>query len=196
MHDLKNIIGIIATILVFVGYAPYIRDIIRGKTKPHIYSWFLWFFVTAIAFGIQVTGGAGMGAAVTLSASLMCLAVLILGIKYRSKIKIVRSDTIFLILSLIALGLWLIAKQPILSAILITLVDVFGFAPTVRKSWADPYSETSSFYYINSVRFALAIFALQTYSIVTAFYPATWFMANGLFAIMLGVRRRQMGVST
>jgi len=191
MHQLKNIIGFTATFLVFIGYIPYIRDIIKGKTKPHIYSWFLWSFVTLIAFALQISGGAGSGSFVTLAAGLMCLVVITLGFIYKSRVEIVKVDTVFLILAFIALGLWLIAKQPILSTILTTIVDFLAFAPTVRKSWNKPYSETLSFYYLNSVRFGLAVVALQKYSIVTAFYPATWLITNSLFALMLKVRRKQ-----
>ena len=145
MSEIKNILGIVATFLVLVGYIPYLRDIVKGKTKPHIYSWFLWSFVTLIAFALQVSGGAGSGAFVTLAAAIMCIAVIVLGFIYKAKVEIVKMDTVFLVLAFIALGLWLIAKQPVLSAILTTLVDLLGFAPTVRKSWNKPYSETLSF---------------------------------------------------
>lgn len=192
MFGIKNLLGFVATFLVFVGYVPYLRDIIQGKTKPHIYSWFLWSFVTFIAFALQVSGGAGSGAFVTLAAAIMCLAVIALGFIYKSRVEIVKIDTVFLILAIIALGLWLLAKQPILSAILTTLVDLFGFAPTVRKSWNKPYSETLSFYYLNSFRFGLAVIALQKYSVITAFYPVSWLVANSLFALMLNVRRRKI----
>ncbi|KKU90276.1 MAG: hypothetical protein UY21_C0025G0011 [Microgenomates group bacterium GW2011_GWA1_48_10] len=53
--QIKNLLGIVATFLVFVGYIPYTRDILKGKTKPHLYSWFLWAFVTWIAFALQFT---------------------------------------------------------------------------------------------------------------------------------------------
>jgi hypothetical protein len=192
MYDLKNILGIIATVLVFVGYAPYIRDVLNGKTKPHLYSWFLWCFVTLIAFGLQWSGGAGIGSLVTLAAGIMCGCVFVLGLIKKSTVKIVAIDTVFLILAFIALGLWIFAKQPVLSALLTTLIDVLGFAPTIRKSWHNPHSETLSFYYLNSLRFALGIFALQQYSIVTAVYPITWFFANGLFALLLLFRRKQV----
>lgn len=192
MNDLKSILGIIATILVFIGYIPYLRDIVKGKTRPHIYSWFLWCFVTLIAFALQITGGAGTGALVTLAAALMCIAVIILGFKYKAKVKIIKIDTIFLILALVALGLWLIAKQPVLSAILTTLVDLLGFAPTIRKSWNKPFTETLTFYYLNTFRFGLAVIALQKYSIITTLYPTTWLAANSLFALMLITRRKQV----
>lgn len=192
MSEIKNILGIVATFLVLVGYIPYLRDIVKGKTKPHIYSWFLWSFVTLIAFALQVSGGAGSGAFVTLAAAIMCIAVIVLGFIYKAKVEIVKMDTVFLVLAFIALGLWLIAKQPVLSAILTTLVDLLGFAPTVRKSWNKPYSETLSFYYLNSFRFGLAIISLQKYTFVTASYPIAWLAANSLFALMLNIRRRQI----
>ncbi len=179
-----------ATILVFLGYIPYLRDIVKGKTKPHIYSWFLWCFVTLIAFALQYTAGAGSGSFVTLAAALMCIAVITMGFVHKSTIKIVFIDSVFLVLALGAVGLWLIAKQPILSTILVTLIDVFGFLPTIRKSWNKPFTETLSFYFLNTLRFLLAIFSLQQYSVVTALYPISWMLINFVFAWMLIVRRK------
>lgn len=54
---MKEFISTIAVILTFVGYAPYIKDTLKGKTKPHVYTWFIWGLVTLIAYGLQVTGG-------------------------------------------------------------------------------------------------------------------------------------------
>ncbi|NMC36308.1 hypothetical protein GYA49_04660 [Candidatus Beckwithbacteria bacterium] len=192
LSELKNLLGILATILVFIGYIPYSKDIIKGKTKPHLYSWFLWGFVTLLVFALQFSGGAGSGSFVTLAAGLMCIVVIALGFIYKSQVKIIFADTMFLILAIIALALWLLAKQAVLSTILATSVDLLGFAPTIRKSWNQPYSETLSFYFLNTVRFALALIALQTYSIVTALYPISWLGINFLFAIMLMVRRKQL----
>ena len=192
MHEIKNIIGILAVILTFIGYIPYLRDILKGKTIPHVYSWFLWGFVTAIAFALQMSDNAGMGAFVTLAAAIMCTTVFVLGIMRRGKKDITKSDTIFLILAFVSLLIWLFAKQPVISVLLATTVDLLGFAPTIRKSWAKPYSETLSFYFLNTIRFILAVISLQRYTIITALYPITWFLANGLFAILLILRRKQL----
>jgi hypothetical protein len=193
MTDLKNLIGIIAIVLTFVGYVPYIRDVISGKTIPHVYSWFLWGFVTSIAFGIQFSSGGGVGSYVTLAAAVLCTLVCIIGLTLKGKKDITRSDTLFFILAFIALGCWLIAKQPIISAILATGIDLLGFAPTIRKSWNKPYTETLSFYLLNTVRFILAVVALQIYTIPTALYPIAWIFGNGLFGLMLIIRRKQLG---
>ncbi len=189
---LKTGIGIIAVLLTFIGYIPYLRDILKGKTKPHIYSWFLWGFVTIIVFALQVSDNAGVGALVTLAAALMCFVVIFLGKKYGNISKITLSDKIFLSLALVTLGLWIFAKQPLLSAILATTIDVLGFVPTIRKSWNEPFSETLPFYYLNTLRFGLALYSLGKYTIITALYPIMWLLANGLFAIMLNIRRKQV----
>lgn len=152
----------------------------------------MWGFVTFIAFSLQIYGKAGTGAYVTLAAALMCLTVITLGFKYKSTSDITKIDILFFLSAFVALGLWLFAKQPILSIILTTIIDLLGFAPTIRKSWHKPYTETLSFYYLNTLRFGLAVFSLNRYTIITALYPITWCLANGLFAIMLVSRRKQL----
>jgi uncharacterized protein with PQ loop repeat len=186
----KQILGTIAVILTFIGYVPYICDILKNKTTPHIYSWFLWGFVTALAFALQIADHAGPGAYVTLAAAVLCGVVLVLSFAKKSQKDIQPIDGVFITLAFISLGLWLIAKQPVISAILTTLTDLLGFMPTIRKSWNKPWSETLSFYWANTFRFGLAMFALNRYTVMTALYPLAWLLANGLFAVMLMVRRK------
>lgn len=191
IETIKNSIGIIAVALVFIGYIPYLRDVIKGKTVPHIYSWFLWGVVTSIAFALQVSDKAGVGAFVTLGAAVMCGVVIVLSFfVHRGKRDITKLDTAFFLLAFVSLAFWLIAKQPVISAILAATTDLLGFVPTIRKSWQKPFSETLSLYALNTLRFGLATLSLQHYSIITALYPISWFIANGLFACMLIFRRR------
>lgn len=188
---MKEILGITAIVLTFVSYIPYIRDILKRKTHPHVYSWGLWGFLTLIIFALQISDNAGPGAFVTLGAGAMCLLVIILSLKY-GKRDITTSDTVVLILTLIAIGFWLGAKQPITAIILITIADLLAFVPTVRKSWNKPYTETLSLYVTNTFRFILALLALEVYSLLTSLWVIAWITANALFALMLIVRRKQL----
>jgi uncharacterized protein with PQ loop repeat len=191
MSDLKSIIGIIAVVLTFVGYAPYIRDILKNKTKPHIFSWLIWSIVTAIIYALQVSSGAGPGSWGTLWLTVILFLICVLGLK-NGRTNIKKIDVVFLLLALLALPLWLVIKQPVLSIILLSTIDMLGFLPTIRKSWAEPYSETLSLYTITTFRHALSILALAEYNIVTWLFPASWVIANALFSIMLIVRRKQI----
>lgn len=190
MAGIKELLSVIAVILTFAGYVPYIRSVIAKQTKPHVYSWFIWSLDGFIIFGLQITHGAGPGSFVALSAGLLALIVLILTIFNKGKRDITVTDTVFTALALIALVIWLFAKQPLISTILIMTVDVFGFVPTVRKSWHNPRSENLTFYVINTIRFAIALAALEEYSIITVLYPGVWVIGNALFTIMLAARRK------
>ena len=99
--EIKTLIGTLAVILTFVGYIPYIRDTIKGKTKPHIYSWFTWAFVTFIIFALQILGHGGAGAYTTLATAILCLIIFLLGLRNGNK-DITKFDTVTFIISLIA----------------------------------------------------------------------------------------------
>jgi len=188
---MKEIIALVAVILTFAGYIPYIRDTIKGKTKPHIYTWFIWGLVTAIAFGLQISDKAGPGAYTTLAAAIVCFIIFGFGLRQGDK-DITRSDTVFFILSLTALIVWLFAERPVLAVILVSTIDMLGFIPTIRKSWNKPHEETLISYATNTFRFGLAILALENYTLVTMLYPVTWIVANGFFTVFLITRRKHI----
>jgi tRNA threonylcarbamoyl adenosine modification protein (Sua5/YciO/YrdC/YwlC family) len=189
METFKIVAGIVAITLTFVAYVPYFRDIFRGKTEPHVFSWLIWGIVTTIIFFLQMSDGAGFGALVTLAVAVIGFIIFFLALKKGNK-NISSLDVIFLVLALLAIPLWLFIDQPVLAIILLSTIDMLGFAPTVRKSWQKPYSETLSLYTITIVRHALSVVALAHYSIITLAFPLTWVFANALFALMLMIRRR------
>lgn len=191
MAEIKYIVGIFAVILTFVIYIPYIYDTIKGKTKPHIYSWFLWAFVTFILFALQVTGKAGAGSLVTLVTAILCLIVFILGLRNGEK-QITTFDTVTFIIALIAVGIWIFAKQPVVSNILIVTINTLAVLPTLRKSWNKPHTETLFSWTMAAFRNAMGIIALENYSILTWLYPVSSLIVNVLFSSMLIVRRKQL----
>lgn len=188
---MKEVIGAIAAVLTFAAYIPYYRDILKGKTHPHIYSWALWSLLTVLLVPLQIKGGAGPAIWVTAAAGLLCIGVVFLSLKNGKK-DITTSDTIVAILSLMAIGFWLIADQPIISIILVIIADMLAFIPTVRKSWHKPHSETLSLYVTNAIRFFLTLLAVETYTFLSASWIITWAVGNALFSIMLVVRRKQV----
>jgi hypothetical protein len=188
---MKQVIGIIAVILTFIAYIPYYRDILKGKTHPHIYSWSLWGLLTILLVALQIKGGAGPATWVTAAAGLLCAGVVLLSLKDGKK-DITTSDTLIAFLSLIAIGFWLIANQPVISIILVIIADMLAFIPTVRKSWHKPYSETLSLFVTNAIRFFLALAAVEKYTFLSASWITAWAMGNVLFSLMLVVRRKQV----
>ena len=191
LPNMKEVIGIVAVILTFVAYIPYYRDILKGKTRPHIYSWSLWGLLTILLVALQIKGGAGPATWITAAAGLLCLGVVILSLK-NGKRDITKLDTAVAILSLVAIGFWLIADQPKVSISLVILADMLAFIPTVRKSYLDPHSETLSLYITNAIRFALALLAVEHYNYLSASWIIAWVIGNALLSILLIIRRGQI----
>lgn len=189
--EYKAFISAVVVMMVFIAYIPYFRDIFRGKTVPHTFTWLVWTLAVGTTCALQVAGGAGVGAWMTAVLAVVCLVIFVLSFWYGTK-NITKLDIFFLILALASLGLWLVADQPILSVILVVATDIFGLAPTIRKSWHEPFSETLLMYQITTVRHALSIFALEEFNMLTTLYPVMWVLANAAFSAMLMIRRAQV----
>lgn len=185
MNELLTAVGIA---LGLIGYAPYIRDIVRGKTRPHVYTWFSWGLLSSTTFALQLSDHAGVGAYITLFVALLCFVIFGLALKQGDH-DITLSDTLVFFVVLVAIGLWLFAKQPILSILLVVSADVLAFLPTVRKSWRKPRQETLLSYVFAGSRHAVAALALQRFTFITALSPIVLMLANGLFVLMLVARR-------
>ncbi|KKT58129.1 MAG: hypothetical protein UW52_C0064G0012 [Candidatus Gottesmanbacteria bacterium GW2011_GWA1_44_24b] len=50
--------GLLSAVIFPISYFPYVRDTLRGKTKPERASWFIWATLGAIAFFSQLAKGA------------------------------------------------------------------------------------------------------------------------------------------
>lgn len=189
--NMKEALGIIAVVITFVGYAPYVLDTIKGKTRPHIFSWFTWGFVTFIIFALQVLGHGGAGTYTTLATAILCSGIFILGLRNGKK-DITKFDTVTFVISLIATGIWIFAKQPVISTLLIVTINTLANLPTIRKSWKDPHSETLFTWEMGAVRNFLGLLALQSYSLLTWLYPVTNLIINIIESSLLIYRRKQL----
>lgn len=186
--EYKSLLSALAVIMMIVGYIPYLRDTISGKTKPHVFSWVIGVIITAVAFGLQVGEKSGPGMYVTLSAGIIGGVITIFAFRNKDK-DITRFDWICLALATVSLVMWLFAQQPVISMLLVVATEVISFFPTIRKSWRAPHTETLSSYITNFFRFIIALLALNKYTFVAIGYPTTWLLLNGGFALMLIYRR-------
>lgn len=191
--DFKVIIALVSIAMTLVGYSYYFRDIFADKTKPHAFSWLVWASLTAIAFAGQLSDHAGPGAWVTLVTSAISFIIFGLALKKGEK-DISKSDKLNLIAAGGALLLWFFTKDPLMSVIIITVVDFLGFLPTIRKSYKKPYEETLIHYVLAGLKFVLAIIALDNYTLVTWLYPASLVAANLFFVVMLIIRRKRLPI--
>ena len=188
---MNEILGLLAILIGLIGYIPYFTTIFSGKTKPHAFTWFVWGLLTAIAFGGQVAGDGGAGAWVTGFTAFISFIICALGL-VKGKRDFPLADWLCLVGCMLALALWALTDNPLSAIILITIIDILAFIPTFRKSYHKPDSEPAFTYALSGLKFVIGIAALQNLSAVTVIYPASLVLTNGLFVLMLIVRRKQL----
>lgn len=188
--DIKTIFGVVAVTIGFIGYIEYVRDILRGKCKPHLFTWITWFCVTGIALSGQLSDNAGAGAWTTAFGMTFCFLVIILSFRYGTKTRY-RSDYWCLAGVGVAIALYFITHTLVWSVLLITIIDTIGFIPSIKKSHKNPHNENATLYQLCSIRDILSIFALSHISFLTAFYPICLFVINGSFGTYLWWRQRK-----
>lgn len=187
--DHKAALGVVAIIIGIAAYIPYLRDLFRGKTRPHVFSWFIWGLMTAIGFFAQISEGAGAGAWIGAFTASVSFFIAIYALR-RGEKNITPLDWASFLGAVLAIAFWMITKEPLVAVILIVIIDALGFVPTFRKSYTKPHEETLVSYFLNGTKFIPALFALEVFSPTTALYPIYLVVANYSFVAMLMTRRK------
>lgn len=188
--DLIQYIGLTSALLGSSTLVIYIYTMIKGQTRPHIFTWLIWSILSSIGFAAQISQNAGSGSWTLGLVAALCAAITLLSLKYGSK-DLSKKDMVALASALSALIPWFILKDPVLSVVLISFINAIGFYPTFRKSWQQPHQEHLIPYGLSSLAMALSLFALNEITISTALYTITVALSNMIFVIYSLWRRKK-----
>jgi hypothetical protein len=190
---IKPIFSAAAIALTLYAFYPYIRGILRGSIRPHVFSWVIWGISTLVVFFAQLQSGGGAGAwAIGVSASITILIAVLAFLK-RGDITITLLDWVFFVAALSSLPLWYMTASPLWAVVILTVVDLLGFGPTLRKAYHFPWSESLLFFGMFLARNLLVVLALERYSVTTWLFPVAVGAACGLLMVLLIIRRRKVG---
>lgn len=178
---LKEIFSAIAIFITIASFLPYLISILRGQSKPHVFSWIIWSITTFVVFLAQLSDRGGAGAWPIGVSGIITIIVAWLAYRKKADITITLTDWLFLITALSALPFWYLTADPLSAVLILTTVDMLGFGPTLRKAYQYPYDEQALFYFLFAVRNGIAIAALENYSITTILFPA----ATGIGCVVL-----------
>ena len=186
----KELLSAVAIALTLVAFLPYIRSILQGKTRPHVFSWVIWGSTTFVVFLAQLADRGGAGAWPIGVSGVITLCVAVLAYLKKSDTTITRVDWLFFVVAMTALPFWYVTADPLWAVVILTTVDVIGFGPTIRKAYVRPHEEQLLFYLIFVVRNVIAIAALEHYSLTTVLFPMVTAIACFAFVLMVALRRR------
>ncbi len=187
--DIKLILSVLASLITIFAYYPYIRDIFKGKTKPHSITWLIWLITTGVAT-LGIWQGGGYFSAISMSILTLLVAfVFLLSFKNKTT-NITVSDLLILFLSFLSIFLWWKANNPVLAILLISLIDGLGYIPTFRKSFHSPYEETLIFWIAMFIAHIFILLSNEQYNLLTVPYVLTVILASSILIGILIFRRK------
>lgn len=165
--------------LVFFGAAVslygiffYLRDTLRGKTKPNKVTWLMWSVAPLIATVATLSKGAGWIALPVFMSGFTPLLVFIASfINPKAYWELKTFDYLCGFFSILALVLWLITKEPNIAIVFAIISDGFAAIPTLAKCWKSPETESSIAYSTGLICSLTGFFAVSAWKFSEVAFP-------------------------
>lgn len=176
-----------------LGTISYIRHIIKGKVKPNRVTWFIWAAAPLIASAAALSDGVGLAVLPVFIAGFFPLIVFVIAIFVKDAFwKLSKFDIVCGILSVLALVLWYVTKQPEVAIAISLLSDFLAALPTVIKSWKYPETEASFAYITGTINAATSFAAIEVWNFSSVAFPV-YIIVLSLVIILFIERPRLTG---
>jgi hypothetical protein len=139
MH-LTNIAALLSTAIAIYCTIPYIIAILKGKTKPHQFSWLVFVIMNGIVFFSQYLEGGRQSILIALTFFIGSFIVLMLSLKYGTR-DTSRWDKLLFGFAVATIVLWLLTRNNTFAIWLTVVIDFAATAMMILKVRAEPHSE-------------------------------------------------------
>ncbi|HEV8677542.1 MAG TPA: hypothetical protein VN701_01805 [Candidatus Paceibacterota bacterium] len=190
--DFHIAMAVAASVLTVISAVPYVRDMVKGTTKPNIVSWGLWTLIQGIFTAAQFSAGASLSIVLPAVEVVSTGLIVVLGLIGYGYKKYRPLDFICLALAFGAIVLWQVTRDPLVALWLSVAADFCAAVPTLVKAYRDPKSETPLAYLLVALSAIAAAFATLIINLPNMLWPAYIFVINGatLTLILLGKRAK------
>ncbi|MDP3724857.1 MAG: hypothetical protein Q8R20_00110 [Nanoarchaeota archaeon] len=181
--------GYLSGIAILLSFVPYIRDILRGVTKPERTSWFIWSILGFTSFFSQLAKGASYSLGMTGAQAAGDLVIFFLAIKYGLG-GFKKRDIFGLIGVAFGIVLWILTHEASIALFIVIFIDGVGALLTALKAYEHPTTETVSSWVLTFIGGVFASFAVGSFNFILLAFPLYISLASAsiLFAIWLGSR--------
>ena len=174
-----------------ISIIPYFKSILKGNTKPHRMTYFIWTILILIAFFTQVAKGGTWSLLLTAGDGIAVLATFILSIKFGVG-GLERRDIISILGVMISLMLWYLTKEPAVALFLIILIDLIGLNLTIVKTWKNPETENWVAWAMCATGGFFGVLAVGSYNLILLSYPVYICLANLSLTIVIISRKKYL----
>jgi hypothetical protein len=172
-----------------LGAAVYLRDTLRGTTKPNRVTWLLWAVAPLLAAAVELDEGVGLRTLPTFMVGFMPLLVFI-GSFYNpaSVWKIRRVDYACGAMSVVGTVTWLVTRNGILAISAAIAADFMAGIPTLTKSWTHPETETVHTYVGAVISMLIVLLTIENWTFDVAAFPAFIVFMGSVEVVLVGLK--------
>ena len=182
---MRTLLIIVSNLLTVIATVPYLYDTARGKSRPRLVSWFIWFAIMAISAAASLVDGQLPAGIFALACALECGLVVVLGYKIGDR-SLDRLDIICLAGAAVGLGLLVIVRSPVLAVVASILIDFTAGIPTLKHAYLKPREETWTTYGLYGLASGITLLLATAGSFTGTAYPLYLFVFDsGVAAIIL-----------
>lgn len=173
-----------------IGIFFYIRETVRGNTKPNRVTWLMWSLAPLIASAAAFSDGIRWATLPVFMAGFGPLLVFVASFaNAKSYWKLEFFDYICGAFSVLALVLWGITNEPVIAIIFAIFSDGFAAIPTIVKSWKHPETESVDPYATGVFNALTSFFALRTFGFSELAFPIYLVFVN--LSLIVAIYRKK-----
>lgn len=188
---LLKILGITSSIIFLIGDLPYIRDSLKGPTKPQRVTWGIVFLLNSIGTANQAASGATnslwLFGAATLATGIIFIISLFNGVGGHS-----RRDLYAVGGALAGLALWILLDSPAASVLISAFIGFISLLPTFAKAKTHPETETKITWLLGAISAAMAAVSVGELKWQLLLLPVNATLLQAYMTYLLYFRGKQL----
>jgi hypothetical protein len=188
-ENLLAVFGVWSAVVNTIGLFPYVRDILKHKTKPERATWWIWLLLNVIALFAQLAAGATWSTLMTVATILSVGLIAVLSVKYGYG-TFAKKDFVALIIASMGALISFFIKSPLLALLVVISVDFMGYWLTFTKSWKAPHTETLSAWIFALMSAFFGAVAVGKWDFVELLYPTYFLIGNTALVLVIYTRRK------
>lgn len=170
MSNVAQVAGIAAAVIYLLSGIPYVIEIVQKKTKPNIASWWIWGINGGVLAAAHFAAGGRESFWLPLVYAIDPIIIAILALRYGQGGWDL-FDRLCLLGAGLSMFLWWQLHNPIAATLTSIAIDTFAMAPTLRKWWWEPKSESALAWRLAFLANLVNLFAITKWDFGIAVYP-------------------------
>ena len=192
MIELAPVLGLLAGGIGIADTIPYVRDILRGMTRPHRGTWLIWGVLAIVVCVSQYADGASWSLVMAAVQAVVTSLIFVLSIR-RGTGGLTATELVMIAVAGIGVLGWVVADEPLVATACVVAADLIGAGMMIPKTYRDPDSETLVTFAFASLGGALAAGAVGAIDVSLLLYPVYYCVVNGAIALLIHQRRAVLG---